>query len=181
MASTRKPAAVSARPAKVPATPGRKAKAKARSWQEPFLAALARSSNVTAAAKAAGTDTGTVYKARRADAAFNRRWAAALAEGYDNLEMDLLHRLRIGQLEGGKAQARRKYDNAIAYRLLLAHREAAQRQNAIRADRDEDAILAALDARLEAMRRRQVEKRLAARAARRAGNRADGAGDAGPE
>ena len=105
----------------------RKPAAKGGAWQEPSLAALAQNSNVAGAARRAWVDASTVYKTRRSDAEFNRRWAQALAEGYDNLELDLLQRLRVGQLEGGKAQARRKCDNAIAFRLLLAHREAAGR------------------------------------------------------
>lgn len=124
-------------------------------WQADFLAALAQSSNVTLAAQKAGIDVRTVYKARRAEPEFYRNWQEALAEGYDNLEMDLLHRLRIGQLEGGKAQARRKFDNAIAFRLLTAHREAVGRQKAMRASEDEDAIIASITEKLEKMKERQ--------------------------
>ena len=125
-------------------------------WQADFLAALAHTSNVTLAATKARIDVSTVYRARRAEAEFNRRWQEALAEGYDNLEMDLLHRLRIGQLEGGKAQARRKFDNAIAFRLLTAHREAVGRQKALRASEDEDAIIASITEKLEKMKARQL-------------------------
>jgi hypothetical protein len=124
-------------------------------WQADFLAALAHSSNVTLAAQKAGIDVSTVYRSRRAEPDFYRRWQEALAEGYDNLEMDLLHRLRIGQLEGGKAQARRKFDNAIAFRLLTAHREAVGRQKALRACEDEDAIIASITEKLEKMKERQ--------------------------
>lgn len=125
-------------------------------WKENFLNALSETSNITSAARKAGVDTSTVYKERRRNAEFNRRWHEALAEGYDNLEMDLLHRLRIGQLEGGKAQARRKYDNAIAFRLLTAHRDSVSRQRAIRANEDEETIIASLTAKLEKMRQRQL-------------------------
>ena len=125
-------------------------------WQPKFLAALSESSNVSAAAKKAGVDTFTVYKARREEAEFNRKWQVALAEGYDNLEMDLLHRLRIGQLEGGKVQARRKFDNAIAFRLLTAHREAVGRQRAIRSNEDEEAIIKSINDKLEKMRERRL-------------------------
>ena len=124
-------------------------------WQADFLAALAQSSNVTLAAQKAGIDVSTVYKCRRAEPEFYRNWQEALAEGYDNLEMDLLHRLRIGQLEGGKAQARRKFDKAIAFRLLTAHREAVGRQKAMRASEDEDAIIASITEKLEKMKARQ--------------------------
>lgn len=134
-------------------------------WMPKFLAALSETSNVSGAARRAEVDTSVVYKARREDAEFNRQWQVALAEGYDNLEMDLLHRLRIGQLEGGKAQARRKYDNAIAFRLLTAHREAVGRQRAIRSNEDEEAILRSLNAKLEKMRERQLAAEAAQEAA----------------
>jgi hypothetical protein len=95
----------------------------APAWREPFLAALAESSNVSAAARKAKVPTGTEYKLRRGDADFRGAWLNALCEGYDNLEMSLLHRLRIGELEGTKTKNRRKFDNATAFRLLAAHRE----------------------------------------------------------
>ena len=64
-----------------------------------FLELLAETSNVTAAATAASLSTGTIYRLRREDPAFARRWFAALAEGYDNLEMELLGPLRAGDSE----------------------------------------------------------------------------------
>lgn len=131
-------------------------------WMPKFLAALSESSNVSDSAKKAGINTFEVYKTRREDAAFNRRWQVALAEGYDNLEMDLLRRLRVGQLEGGKAQARRKYDNAIAFRLLTAHREAVGRQRAIRSNEDEEAIIKSINDKLERMKQRQIAAEKAA-------------------
>lgn len=130
----------------------------AEDWRETFLAELARTSNVTGAARRAQVDTSSVYRLRRTDPGFARAWQEALAEGYDNLEMDLLRRLREGELEGGKSKerARRKYDNANAFRLLAAHREAVGRQRALRQDEDEEAILASIDAKLEAMRQRSL-------------------------
>ena len=142
-------------------------------WQADFLVALARSSNVTLAAKKAGIDVSSVYRCRRGEPEFHRRWREALAEGYDNLEMDLLHRLRIGQLEGGRAQARRKFDHAIALRLLTAHRDAVGRQRAIRASEDEDAIIASITDKLERMKQRQI----AAQALRARDRTRQGGGD----
>ena len=79
-------------------------------WAKPFLAELARTSNVTAAAKAAGICTGTAYDERRANAPFNRAWQQALCEGYDHLEMELLQRMRGGELKpaAGAKRARRE-------------------------------------------------------------------------
>ncbi len=127
-------------------------------WAKPFLAELARTSNVTAAAKAAGICTGTAYDERRANAPFNRAWQQALCEGYDHLEMELLQRMRGGELKpaAGAKRGVRGYDNAIAFRLLCAHRESAARQRAVRDHEDTEAILAAIDAKLDRMRRRRL-------------------------
>ena len=133
------------------------AKRARRDWEDKFLAALAQTSNVAAAARKANVDPAVVYKARRSDAEFYRNWQEALAEGYDNLEMDLLRRLRIGELTGGgPTKSRRKFDNAIAFRLLAAHREAVGRQKALRANEDEDAIIASINEKLSKMRERRL-------------------------
>lgn len=159
-----------AAPARSAASSGRRA---APRWQKRFLDVLSETSNVTLAAKKAKTSVGHAYKVRGKDPEFARRWMAALAQGYDQLEMELLHRLREGELAGGSTKrARRRFDNAVALRLLAAHRDSVSRQRAINANRDEDAILAELDRKLDLMRRRELEaKALLAdrRAARDAG------------
>ena len=140
-------------------TPTKRRRAHPR-WRDVFLEQLAETSNVAAAARVAGVDTSTVYKARRTEGEFLRRWHDALAEGYDNLEMELVRRLRSGELDGGGkgtgGTARRKFDNAVAIRLLTAHRESVSRQRGRRAFEDEDAIIASINARLEAMRQRLI-------------------------
>lgn len=125
-------------------------------WRATFLAALADTSNVTAAAAAAGINPAHAYKIRRAEPAFAREWQAALCEGYDNLEMELLHRLRNGD---EKAAADRKFDNATALRLLAVHRESAARERAIRDNTDATAVRASLDAKLEEMREQVMARR----------------------
>ena len=132
-----------------------------KNWRDLFLAELAVTSNVSAAARKVGVETSKVYKARRSEPEFYRNWQEALAEGYDNLEMDLLRRLRTGEMTGGgPTKSRRKYDNAIAFRLLAAHRETVGRQKALRANEDEDAIIASINAKLSRMRdrRKAMEK-----------------------
>ncbi|WP_205763536.1 hypothetical protein [Pseudopontixanthobacter vadosimaris] len=127
-------------------------------WRKPFLEALAQTSNVAAAARGAGVDVSATYRLRRQNAEFASAWFDALCEGYDNLEMDLLHRLRSGELDGGekgKARARRKFDNGTAFRLLAAHRETVKRQRAIREIEDEEAVFASINAKLDAMQARQ--------------------------
>ncbi len=123
-------------------------------WSEMFLSELSATSNVTAAARKAGIHPSTAYDARRSKPEFNRKWQAALCEGYDHLEMELLHRLRTGEVKpaSGAKRGARSYDNATAFRLLSAHRESAARQRAIRENEDADAILASIDEKLDRMR-----------------------------
>lgn len=156
---------------------GRGAPQRARTnphWRKPFLAALADTSNIAAAARHAGINVSTVYKARRTEATFARLWQAALSEGYDNLEMELLSRLRSGESieEGAKAPSR-KFDNAAAFRLLTAHRESVARQRALRDEEDEETILASINAKLDSMRQREKES------ARLLSGDQDGMNDAG--
>lgn len=128
-------------------------------WSEIFLSELSATSNVAASARTAGVHVSTAYDARRQKPEFNRRWQVALCEGYDHLEMDLLYRLRTGELKPARDAKRsaRSYDNATAFRLLLAHREAAARQRAIRDNLDADSILASIDAKLDRMRQRALK------------------------
>ena len=125
-------------------------------WSRAFLSELAATSNVSAAARKAGIGTTTAYDARRSNPEFDRKWNQALCEGYDHLEMELLHRLRSGELKppAGSKRGARAFDNATAFRLLSIHRDSAAKQRAIRDNEDTDAILASIDAKLERMRQR---------------------------
>lgn len=127
-------------------------------WAKPFLAELAVTSNVSAAARKAKVASTTVYDARRASAEFNRKWLQALCEGYDHLELELLLRLRTGELKpaAGAKRGTRSFDNGTALRLLIAHRQSAARQRAIRDDQDSETILASINAKLEKMRERRL-------------------------
>jgi len=130
-------------------------------WSEAFLGELAITSNVSAAARAAGVVTSTAYEARRTRPEFARRWMRALCEGYDHLELELLHRLRTGEIKPavGAKKGVRQFDNATAFRLLIAHRESAARQRAIKDNQETEAILASIDAKLEKMRLRRLAAR----------------------
>ena len=129
-------------------------------WSKAFLSELAATSNVSAAARKAKICPSTAYDARRQKPEFNRLWQEALCEGYDHLEMDLLYRLRNGEMKPAKDAKKgvRSFDNATAFRLLSAHRESAARQRAIRENEDADAILASIDAKLDTMRERALNK-----------------------
>ena len=128
----------------------------AKDWRPAFLEKLSQSSNVALSARAAGVDVSTVYRVRRTEAAFARQWFDALCDGYDAMEMDLLHRLRAGELDGGDAKTRKKrrFDNANALRLLAAHRQSVGKARALRDQKDEEATLASINAKLDRMRER---------------------------
>jgi hypothetical protein len=127
-------------------------------WSRPFLAELAATSNVSAAARKAGICTSTAYEARRQSAEFNRAWQQALCEGYDLLELELLRRLREGEVKpaAGARRGVRTYDNATALRLLAAYRESTARFRAVRTREESDAIVRSINAKLEKMRERRL-------------------------
>lgn len=129
-----------------------------RAWQKAFLAELAATSNVAASARAAKISTTQAYEARRADAGFYRDWQEALCEGYDLLEMNLLHRLREGEIKpaAGAKRGIRVFDNATALRLLVAHRETAARQRAVIENRNSEAIIDSINAKIEKIKQRRL-------------------------
>ncbi len=121
-----------------------------RHWRGLFLDTLAETSNVSAAARQAGVSPSRAYKVRREETEFAGKWAEALMEGYQHLEMETLHRLRIGT---GKDDNR--FDIANALRLLTLHRETVAHERALHSHLDEASVLASLNAKIEAMRCRE--------------------------
>lgn len=147
--------------AKTTAATGRRTRQKGAipDWAGPFLAELAATSNVSAAARKAGLQTtAPAYELRKTSATFSRMWDEALCEGYDLLELELLKRLREGEVKPARDARRgvRSFDNATALRLLVAHRQSVARQRALRDNVDTEAILAGINARLEGVKRRRV-------------------------
>ena len=145
---------MSAKP-NVPAGAAASARAPAhRQWMQPFLAALAETSNVRRAAKCAGISTATAYETRRKQRAFARQWQEALCEGYDHLELEVLHRLREGEVKpaAGSKRGMRLFDNASALRLLAAHREARERENAMQANVSAAEIRASINRKIAVFR-----------------------------
>lgn len=133
------------------AAPRRRRFGAPKNWRATFLAALAETSNVTASAERADISQTWVYKTRREDPEFAQQWLQALGEGYDNLEMDVLRRLRTGAVRDEDGT---KYDNASAIRLLALHKADATRARALRDNRDEEAVLESIDALIDKMRQR---------------------------
>ncbi|MBX7487498.1 hypothetical protein K3177_03125 [Qipengyuania sp. GH25] len=142
---------------------------------EQFLHELAETSNVAAAAAVAGLPVNRIYRLRRTDPDFARQWYAALAEGYDNLEMELLHHLRSGETPGDGTPPR-KFDTAIALRCLTAHRESVAREKGRRTLADEVATIASINAKIDDMRARSKAGDAAVRKARRDAAKARGNG-----
>ena len=120
-----------------------------RHWRAVFIEALAETSNVSVAAARAGVPALTAYRLRRDDPAFAAKWLAALHEGYDHLEIELLGYLR-DPVPG------RKMDVAGAIRLLTMHRETVERRRAMEGDDDEEAVRESISAFLEGMRQRRL-------------------------
>jgi hypothetical protein len=125
-----------------------------QNWRSEFLAKLAETSNVRQSCEHAGVNPGTVYDLRRRDPTFAKRWLEALCEGYDNLEMEMLHHLRVGE---GAANAS-KFNFAVALRMLLAHRETVGREKARRIDVSVEEIRASIERKAAQMRERVLAR-----------------------
>lgn len=117
-----------------------------QTWRTAFFEALAETSNVARACLAAGVSVATVYDLKRRDLTFADRWLTALAEGYDNLEMELLNRLRNG--ESGDT----RYNYAVAVRALQAHRASVGQERGRRVSVDAAEVRASILRKMEQMR-----------------------------
>lgn len=125
-----------------------------RHWRGVFLDVLAETSNVSEAARRAEINPSRAYKVRREEPDFARLWHAALVEGYEHLELDLLARLRAGEAKDGP-----RHDNGSALRLLALHRDAMAHEHARRRNTDAVAARAIIDAKLEELRQRVLARR----------------------
>lgn len=126
---------------------------------EAFVAALAETCNVTAAAAAAGISHSAVYARRLRDAEFRASWAVALREGYARLELMLLERAMNGTVKtversGGGVDRTTEYPNAMAMRLLHLHRSSAAAAEAEPAPEDIEAVRERILRKLAAVKRR---------------------------
>lgn len=119
-------------------------------WPRRFIEALIETSNVAASATRVNVPVHKVYKLKRDNPQFAAGWLAALHEGYDQLEMELLCYLR-------DPRSRPRMDVAGAIRLLGAHRQMMERRRALieEEDEDEQAMLESLDKYLADMRARR--------------------------
>ncbi len=125
-------------------------------WRDRFIEHLAQSSNVSRSAEFAGVSNSHVYRTRTNEPEFARRWLAALWEGYEHLEMEVLRRLREGDQQAGDAS---KYDFANAIRLLNAHRDNAVRAQAEQRNVSAAEIRGSIDRKVEEIRLRIQQER----------------------
>lgn len=121
-----------------------------RHWRTLFLDSLAETSNVSEAARRANVNPSRAYKVRREEPDFANAWRVALMEGYAHLEMETLHRLR-----NGTAKDDPKFDIANALRLLAMHKDTIARAMAQEGEGSEADVLASINAKIAAMRRRE--------------------------
>lgn len=143
-------------------------------WREPFFAKLAETSNIAAACEHAGISRAAVYALRRRDRAFHDRWMQALAEGYDNLEMELLYQLRTGEAKDGP-----KFNPLAGMRMLAQHRDTVAREKARRANVDAASIRASIDRKIAEMRALVLAEKIVAEGSSRDGDCDGGDGDDG--
>ncbi|MEP3422784.1 MAG: hypothetical protein ABJN35_13680 [Erythrobacter sp.] len=128
-------------------------------WRSIFLDHLGESSNVSESARKAGVSSSRAYKTRRDEPTFAADWLAALSEGYVHLEMEVLRRMREGDLQTDTAD---KYDFANAIRLLSAHRDNAVRAQAAQRNVSAADVRASIDRKVNAIRQHVRNERLRA-------------------
>lgn len=129
-----------------------------------FLSILAETCNVSLSARETGRSARVFYDLRRRDPEFRAAWTEALREGYDHLEMELVHRCRFGTprdvfYQGRKTGTTRTFNDSAALRLLHLHRKTVQPLRAADSGRrDGAAIFDELAARLAEIRAEKEAK-----------------------
>lgn len=98
-----------------------------QTWHVAFLATLATTGNVSAAARAAGVSRQAAYHRRSNDRDFRAAWDDALEEGVDALEAEARRRALEGVEEpvfhaGAQCGTVRRFSDALMVVLLRAHR-----------------------------------------------------------
>jgi len=110
----------------IPALPAHENAGKS-DWTSVFLAELAATGNVSAAARAAGVNRDTPYGRRQTDPAFAAAWDSSLEEACDLLELEARRRAFAGVVEpvfykGAECGRINKYSDTLMIVLLKAHR-----------------------------------------------------------
>jgi hypothetical protein len=130
-----------------------------------FLSCLAETCNVSEAAREVGRPTRIFYDLRRREPAFRAEWSEALRDGYDMLEMEMVHRARFGAPrdvfhKGRKTATTRVFNDSTALKLLHLHRKSIEQMRAADgADRrDAKGIFDELAARVAEIRAENAAK-----------------------
>jgi integrase len=132
---------------------------------ELFLSTLAETCNVSLSARSTKRDAQLYYYLKRRDAGFRAAWMEALREGYDRLDLELVHRARFGTsrdvfFQGRKTGTTRVFNDGMALRLLHLHRKTVEGMRA--ADRpgprDSKALFDELAARIAEMESEEAEE-----------------------
>jgi hypothetical protein len=102
-------------------------------WKEIFVAALAKSPNVTAACQRAKVSRSWAYAEREANSEFAAAWDEALEMGVDEAQGELHRRAVKGVLEpvfyqGEEVGHIRRYSDTLLMFLLKAHRPEVYRE-----------------------------------------------------
>ena len=132
-----------------------------------FLATLTETCNVSLSARETKRSARVFYDLKRRDSGFRTAWMEALREGYDRLDMELVHRARFGTprevfYQGRRTGTTRVFNDGMALRLLHFHRKTVEPlRSADSGRRDGAAIFDELAARLA-----EIEAEKAAKAAR---------------
>ncbi|MFY7744827.1 MAG: hypothetical protein ACOVQY_05350 [Erythrobacter sp.] len=127
-----------------------------RHWRTRFLETLAATSDIERAVAAARVTLARAYQTRRDEPEFARGWQAAIADGYLNLEMEVIRRLRDGDLQTENGD---KFDFANAIRLLAAHRDGTGRGQSPVRDVSAAEVRASIDRKIEDIRRRVARQK----------------------
>lgn len=138
---------------------GSKGSAPGRYWRRRFIETLTATSNLERAARAANVPLARAYEVRRSDPEFARAWQAAIADGYITLELEVIRRLREGDLKTGSGD---KFDFANAIRLIAAHRDGMGRGG--QADTRNVSVAevrASIDRKIEEVQRRVARQKAA--------------------
>jgi hypothetical protein len=130
-----------------------------RYWRRRFIETLTATSNLQRAAEAAKVPLVRAYEIRRSDIEFARAWQAAIADGYVTLELEVIRRLREGDLKTGSGD---KFDFANAIRLIAAHRDGTGRAAQTETRNVSVAeVRASIDRKIEEVQRRVARQKAA--------------------
>ena len=127
-------------------------------WRDNFLAELAVTSDATLAADNAGVDLGQVRQTLQREPGFLAGWDAAKRMGYAFLEMEVLRRLRSGDLQAADGS---KYSIADAIRFLSSGPGAQAEARADASDVNSAAVRASIDRKVDEIRKRVARENAA--------------------